>query len=376
MVECLTQADVTRLLQDRSADARIDALTKLGAHIQDETLAPAERRIALEIVRVMVQDVEVRVREALAQMLKESALVPHDVAVTLANDVEAVSLPMLEASPVFTDEDLIEIARSQDVARQMAVARRNSISCQLADALIDTGEEEVIGNLVANDGADISSSSMHRVLDEHGHSIRIKSALVHRHELPMAISERLVTMVSERLRAHLLVKHELSPDIVETIILDTRERATIGLLSDAGNSDVIERLVSQLQVHSRLTPSLVFRALCVGKFAFFEASLAHLGDLSAATVKAMIRSSGPAGVKYLLMRLDIPSKWRSALSSAAEIVYSESWQINNDHVKLFSRRMIDRLRSQRGRINPEDLEFVLDKLSAFSSPDAPSPVAH
>ena len=57
----------------------------------------------------MIKDAEVRVREALAQNLKENPDLPHDVALSLAQDVDQVALPILQFSDVLTDDDLIEI---------------------------------------------------------------------------------------------------------------------------------------------------------------------------------------------------------------------------------------------------------------------------
>ncbi len=54
--------------------------------------------MAEQIFRIMVKDAEVRVREALAINLKENPNVPHDVAVTLAKDVDQVALPVLRFS--------------------------------------------------------------------------------------------------------------------------------------------------------------------------------------------------------------------------------------------------------------------------------------
>ena len=81
--------------------------------------------MAEDIFRIMGKDTEVRVREALSQNLKEKPNVPHDIAVSLAKDVDSVSLPVLQFSEVLSDADLIEIVRSQDPAKPVAIAQRS-----------------------------------------------------------------------------------------------------------------------------------------------------------------------------------------------------------------------------------------------------------
>ena len=77
-----------------------------------ETLSDEERRVADDILRQLSKSMEVRIRKALADHLKESVVLPHDIACDLARDIETVALPMLEFSSVLTDQDLIKDRKS------------------------------------------------------------------------------------------------------------------------------------------------------------------------------------------------------------------------------------------------------------------------
>ena len=59
----------------------------------------------------MAKDVELAVRRSLSESLRSARHLPHDVALRLASDVEAVALPILANSPVLTDADLIDLVR-------------------------------------------------------------------------------------------------------------------------------------------------------------------------------------------------------------------------------------------------------------------------
>jgi len=119
----LTEFDVQRLLQNSSGLARAATATKIAQQFDRGEFTPAQRKIVEDIFRLMIRDAEVRVRQALAENLKRIPGVPHDVAIILARDVEAVALPMLEFSEVLTSEDLVAIVRSQGEEKQKAVAR-------------------------------------------------------------------------------------------------------------------------------------------------------------------------------------------------------------------------------------------------------------
>jgi uncharacterized protein (DUF2336 family) len=132
----LTEAEHAKLLSDTS----------------DETRAKTAAKIAQNIFRIMGKDTEVRVREALSQNLKEKPNVPHDIAVSLAKDVDSVSLPVLQFSEVLSDADLIEIVRSQDPAKPVAIAQRSSVSEFVSSVLVDTENSDVVMSLVSNEG--------------------------------------------------------------------------------------------------------------------------------------------------------------------------------------------------------------------------------
>ncbi len=100
MTETLTAADVSRLMANPSADKRAGAAEKIAAQFQFGALNASERQIAADIFRAMVEDAEVRVREALTKNLKQCANLPHDIARSLAVDVESVAVPMLQFSEV------------------------------------------------------------------------------------------------------------------------------------------------------------------------------------------------------------------------------------------------------------------------------------
>src|SRR5690349_7847854 len=109
MASSLTQADVARLLAEPSPAARAEVADKLARELDRAALTEAELAIAQDIVRTMAKDVELAVRRALSQSLRSARHLPHDVAVRLAEDVEAVALPILAESPVLTDADLIAL---------------------------------------------------------------------------------------------------------------------------------------------------------------------------------------------------------------------------------------------------------------------------
>ena len=91
------------------------------------------------IIEILAVDVANEVRKALVEHLKHSPLLPRRLAVSLAHDIEAVAVPILRVSEVFTDEDLIALVRAGNESKQSAIAERRSVSEAVSHSLVETG---------------------------------------------------------------------------------------------------------------------------------------------------------------------------------------------------------------------------------------------
>lgn len=366
----LTKEDVSKLLSDPSAETRAEMAAKIARDFDANALSENERRLAEEIFHVMAKDAEVRVREALAQNLKENTGVPHDVALSLAKDVETVALPLLQFSEVLTDEDLIQIVASQSPAKQVAIAKRAQVSEGVSEALVDAGNEEAVTSLVANVGAEISEKSLQKVVDDLGDRETIQDAMVHRPKLPVAVSERLVTVVSEKFLGAMIKRRDLPEDVVTDMIMQARERAVISLSTDSDEADV-GTLVRQLNENGRLTTSIMLRGLCMGDLTFFEAALAERAGVSLANARQLIHDSGSLGLRTICRQAKIPVQQLVAVRAAIDVSEEMEYDGREHDRERYSRRMIERIMTQYDDLGVEfessDLNYLLTKMSELTS---------
>jgi uncharacterized protein (DUF2336 family) len=369
--ERLTQADVERLLVNSSPQTRAQTTAKIASQFDAEALSAAERRIAEDIFRALVKDTEILVREALATHLKSTPDLPHDVALALAKDVDTVALPMLRFSEVLTDGDLVEIVRGQEPRKQMAIARRPKVSEEVSEALVDAGNEEVVARLVGNEGAALTEEALDRVIDRYEESTAVADSLARRQNLPPAISERVVSALTERLQDYLVSKHDLSPDVASTLILQARERATVTLI-DYGSSDLeLDNLIEQLFREERLTPSLLLRALCVGDLNFFERAMARLGNLPLQNVRILIHDKGMLGLEPLYLRTGLPKAlfpaYRAAISLVVETDYDGGVNDRPRYIERIMQRTLTKFEDPSKRIAEDDIEYLMAKLRQLAA---------
>lgn len=372
MTAKLSKSDVQRLLTDPSVDARADAAAKIATHYDAAAdFGEQEKKLAEEIFSLMCKDAEERVRGALAANLKECPFLPHDIARTLADDVAAVSEPILKFSTVLTDADLIEIVTSQGEDKQKAIASRPSVSTDVSDALIDTKNEAVVGTLVANDGAEISTGSMQRVLDDFADSDLVKSSMVGRSTLPMEVSERLVSMVSDKIQQELIARHELPSDSVSDLILQSREKATLGLLSGKNHGEDSRRLIVHLYQNNRLTPTIMLRALCMGDMDFFEGSVAVRARTPLSNTREMIHGGDRNEISSLLDKAELPKPLQPAFTAAIDVSEDTDYDGGDDDQERFRRRMIERIITNfddpDSAMGDDNIEYLLGQLTQIDA---------
>ena len=366
MDEKLSIADVQKLLEDPSADNRSQTAQKVASGFGDGALSKRERSIAEDIFKVMVRDVEVRVREALSVNLQNCAFLSHDIARSLAEDVDSVALPMLQFSTVLSDDDLVDIVAKHGPTKQKAVAKRETVSEVVSDALVDVGNAEVVSTLMSNKGAKIAEPTMEKALDKHGDSVKVSQTMALRPELPISVAERLVTMVSDSIRDHILKTHDLPVETVTDLIVQSREKATIGLLSEKSSAEDARDLVVQLYQGGRLTPSIILRALCMGDIRFFEAAVAVLAKIPLITARQQIHDEGADGLKSILGKARVPQPLFPAFRAAIEVSHETDYDgLDNDRER-FRRRMIERILTNfedpKSRMGQDTIDYLFDKL--------------
>lgn len=372
MTSRLTPKDIQALMSNPSTDVRAEIAGKVAAEIGHKALNPREREIAEQIVRLMVKDAAERVRQALATSLAHAHELPHDVAMALAQDVDAVSVPFVEASPVLSEEDLISLVRAGSTGRQKAIARRPMVSNKVADVLVGTGSAEVVRTLVSNPGALIAENTLMTIVQNHGTDQAIADQMVHRPELPLSVAERLVTLVTEHLRNHLINHHKVPQDLVRRLVEQSRERATVDLLDDARDASNIADLVRQLRGSGRLTPSLLLRAVCTGDMRLCEEAFAQLTGLPSHKAWILLHDAGPLGFRALFERAKMPEVLYPAFRTAIDVFHEMESENALDDRSRFEGRMLERVLTQYNDLDTDDLDYLLDRLSHMPQAGGPA----
>ncbi|HEX2581409.1 MAG TPA: DUF2336 domain-containing protein [Dongiaceae bacterium] len=357
----LSARDVEELLRDPSAETRKATVEKLAAQFAASGFTGVEMATAVEIIRSLAKDVEMRVREALSLSLAASPLLPRDIALQLARDIDSVALPILQYSQVFTDEDLKNIILMQNEKKQQAIARRSGLSAGVIDHLIEHARSErVMSTLGGNNDATMTEAQMERALTRFPGSTEVADSLAKRTLLPLPIAEKLVFLVSNQLRNHIVAHYDIAPAIASDLLIEARERATIRMAVTADED--ITPMLEAMHRENRLTTTLLMRALLVGDLALFEQALAIRSGLTIINTRALIHDRGRLGLESICKKADIPPRFIPAIRAAIAAVDEIELDGQAFDLERHRRRVIERLLTQANVLNAEDSDYLIDKL--------------
>jgi uncharacterized protein (DUF2336 family) len=361
MAASLSSHDIARLMADPSPDHRADLAVRVSSNLSGNQLTAGEVKLAQDVVRILARDVEEKVRASVSRGLRHSPHLPRDVARKLASDVEYVALPVLADSLVLTDEDLVEIIHTGSCMKQEAVASRPNLTETVTDALIDHAQEPAVVVLMRNATAAIAEAGFNRAVTRFADCPRVTQAMVEREKLPATVTERLVTMVSKALQAHLVKVHEVAPETAAQIVLSSREHAIIHLSLGASDED-LRQMVSQMERNGRLTPSLILRAVCSGDIAFFEAAMAAKGGVPLENAQLLIHERSRKGLRALYQKAAMPAGLYTAVKAAVDVVDETEFDGGPRDLERFRSRVISRVLTLVDDVEPADADYLLAKL--------------
>lgn len=316
----LTFQDVARLANTRSARERALVAEKVAGGYAGGELGQREKDIAAEIFRVLMRDAELKIREILSQQLKEAKDIPHDVALTLARDVESVSIPMLEYSDVLGETDFSTIIKmTRNTSKLSAIARRKDVSLTLADLLLNVADPAVSATLFRNDKAEIRESSILQQIEMMAAEESVIEALVERRGLPLTCVEKLFTAASRQIRERLVERYHVSRHLIEGRMEYAREWATLRAVARADEKDV-GALVRHLREERKLTSAIVVRSLCVGDLRFFQHAMALFADVSVENTRSLMLDAGEGGFEALYRRSPLPPAYYAAVRKLLDVI--------------------------------------------------------
>ncbi len=338
-----------KLARDKSAAGRkalVAAVSDLFFNNKD-VLTDREKALMTDILRQIIHDVEMSVRRELAERLADAKGAPHDLILTLANDDIEVAHPLLIQSDILHDFDLVEIIHHRTLEHQLAIAMRKSLNESVTDALVETGNEDVVAKMIENTNARISKSTMEYLVDQSKRVDTYQNPLLKRPDLEPELAKKMYWWVSAELRPHIVKNFQVDAmELDET--LESTVKNVIDRHSGAANAEPPKpvKLAERLAEDGKVTPRMLVQVLRQGEVPLFEAMFGKMSGLRPRLLRRMLFEPGGEALAILCKAVQIDK---------------------TDFASIF---MLSRKAHNSDRVtNPADLKRILDLFDRIQ-PDA------
>ncbi|HXS07185.1 MAG TPA: DUF2336 domain-containing protein [Rhizomicrobium sp.] len=333
----LTPARVNRALaEDDEEDVRAELAQKIARLMPGLEARESEETVILTIatLEVLARDSAVRVRAILADEIKHLDCIPHDVALRLARDVEAeVASPVLEYSPLLSDADLMEIIACGQVQQALsAIARRQNVSEDVSDALVQSLDVPAVAALLVNSNASIRKATLETIIEQAEEVESWHLPLVLRADLSARAIRRIGGFVGASLLEKLMGRGDLSETTRAHLSRRLRARLEQPEEETGAPKSAVE-IVTTAQASGALDDAFVENAALSGNREVVTLALAALAQVPDAKVRKILaqRSAKPV----------VALAWRAHLSMRT------AFKIQSFVMKLSGRELLP----ARGGVN-------------------------
>jgi uncharacterized protein (DUF2336 family) len=304
------QADLL-LARDRDGAVRQDLARKISRLAPGLTAQEHDRlrRATYEVLEILVLDQIVKVRQIIAETLKDVVDAPPEIIQRLARDYEiAVAGPVLQFSPLLSDADLLEIIGGKPIAGAVeAVARRHLLRETVVDAIGVSGDAAAITALLENKSAQIREETLDQLVERAPGVIAWHRPLVNRPQLPGGAALKLARFVTASLLEVLRARRDLDPETTKEVSTIVMRRLTEeGLVAPVPEKkpavtsiDAALDRARRLHAAGTLTDEAVTTALHQGDRGFVRAALSVLSALPLDSIDRLLAAHSAKGIVAL-----------------------------------------------------------------------------
>lgn len=324
------------LARDVVEDVRSELARKIARLLPDSN--DEERRVvrerAIEILETLAQDQAPAVRKIIAEELRASLHAPRRLIRKLAEDPEyPVCTPVLEYSPLLSDDDLKEIiAFTQVKGAIAAIARRASVSEEVADSIAASLDVPAVAALLVNPHANIREETLSLIVENAAEVVDWHAPLVGRPNLSVRLMRRLATFVASALVREMVSAHDMGAGDGEALLGRVRQRIQDEPVDAAETAKKVES-VQDLFARGALTEKYIIEALDRNQRDIVLQALSLLSNIAADDVRTIIARKNPQRITALVWKAGL--SMRTAFRIQAEVAMVPHRQL------LFARDGVD-----------------------------------
>ena len=279
--------------QEDSSNKRRDLLRE----ITDVFMAAPDRYSSAEmqhfdvIMSRVTQNVELALRQEISSKLADEKNAPRGLVTQLARDEISVAEPILRRSSALSEQDLIQIVKERSQAHMNAIARRQTVSANVSEALVARGDKEVLVSLAENKGARMHDGTMEKLVEHSRNLPELQAPMAGRFDLAPQLLTQMYFFVSSALKKEILKRSEtLDPTLIDQAIKSNRKKIlTIASTDVRQEVQEAQRYINDKVRANAINESLLKELIETKRATEFLLAFAHYSGIDSSTASRVLQ---------------------------------------------------------------------------------------
>lgn len=297
------------LAHQRTEGARLELAGMLADVFlnQSHDLSIREQELINELIDQLLLSVNraPSIRAFLIEKFADKVTMPRKVAYSLANDSIEIAKDILILNQTLSDDDLITVVATQSADHASAVAQRAHISEAVADALVTTGDINVMQIVTENLGAKLSDKAISILAESARFVATLREPVMTRPEMTYDAATRLYWWVSQDLRRYALKRFGLAAGQIDMALAKTLEELLGYHELDKANDKIMVQIASWLDERGVVTARILPQILRMGHFRLFNILLGRLTNLDLTLIDSIVLETGGRGLAVICRALGV-----------------------------------------------------------------------
>jgi len=284
--------DLIELAKEESSDRRRELLRSVTDLFFTSEIdrGGAEAELFDDILSQLSSEMEEAVRVELAGRMADAASPPLGLVRQLARDQSIlVAEPILANSGALSEQDLLTVASTRGQEHLRAISQRASVSQAVAEAIVERGDDQTLGVLLRNEGAELSREAHEIAVDRAEKNPELHEAVVGRQALPPDLLNEMYFVVEARLRDKILERNsDLDPAALEAALAAGRKKVAALHGSLPPDYAEAERTIRAMRAKNAITPPVLAGFLRNRETTKFLVALAEMAGVDFQTAKRIL----------------------------------------------------------------------------------------
>lgn len=347
------------LARDVDDEVRMDLARKIGRLIPglSERESQKLQELTFEVLDILARDQLPRVRQIVAEEIKQASNAPPGIVRRLARDVEEiVAAPILEYSMLLSDNDLLDIIAGAAMSGVLAsISRRRNVSEEVCDAIVSANDPQAVAALLANPSAQIREETLDSLIERAPDEGAWHEPLVRRPSLSQRALRRIAGFVASSLLSILEERHDLDPETRKNVVQAVRRRVKEEADAPPGpkkqeTDDEARKRALDLHRKGKLDDETMRTAAEMGQRTFLHHALALRARLEPAVVEQIARSQSSRAITALT--------WYSGLAMRTAMA------LQKHYARLPSAAILNARNGVAYPLTEEEMRWYIDYFSA------------